>query len=829
MSIDLAGTIAGPTGSFALSNARNAALAGTVTGPTLAGAISNPREATLGGAIPGPTFAGALLVDSRASFSGALSMPTFLGGLATVPGTNTSNRAGGRRRRGAARPTWEPPVEAAPPTSGHATAKAVARAYAAATVTGTRAVFAGRAEKAVPMHRTRIVIGGRDVTFFRGVRTPDPTYRLIEPLLYGSGEIELPQVVAWCERPGSGALRWLREFAPVLVQRVDADGDVVATDYSGFISAFSIRGRTLVAELGGEAAGRAAMRDRPVPLFRHVNDAGRWWARQMRQLDLRVEPPLGPTTGITLASTGGTSVLDWLNELVARTATTSGNRRTITRSADGVWRMPVKDTTTKDLTVYFDDELAVPDLRRDLAEEPNRIFASAIAPDGEIVKFGVYPGLRDGDAPPYPMNDNSSFGTGTENADTDTGDGVTLMLDRLVMTGYLDEDDRSRGYGGIAARAVKALQDDAGLNETGNMNPATWRALWDVDVTGYTLAWSQIVPAAQRPKVRRWKRSASGAIIGRNPNFDPHAMVVDRTVDMGTGFTQKQVREWSRAELHPDGNNWVGTITLNGGAVIAGQHTPGDPIGELRRAHALRPGQNLWAPLFDGGTLFHISGVSVARDGEVGSVVTLTVDTLARDTMEVWQVIARNRETRRNPARQWVREHRSSRVGRDSMVTFDAVGGTIDDVRLVGGRWTVFRVVAGQEGTIGRLRIATNPNAEFAVAVFGKRITADRLGHLVGNPLSESGKARWTNEAVRRKLDEQHILLYAAGDDVDPCGHFPGRKSDDGPLTGRWEDDAAFAYRTFKDPVLYVGIWADRDATIPAGRIMWPQFADVSS
>jgi hypothetical protein len=253
-----------------------------------------------------------------------------------------------------------------------------------------------------------------------------------------------------------------------------------------------------------------------------------------------------------------------------------------------------------------------------------------------------------------------------------------------------------------------------------------------------------------------------------------------------------------------------------------GEHTPGDPVTTLRRARGLKPGMNLRLPLFDGGTTVHVSGVSVGEDGKV----TATVDTRARDSMAVWEVIQRNRESRRDPARQWIRDHRASGQIKDAIDGWDEVGGLLGNkVTVPGHKWTVFEVVAGQEGTVQRLRLNTNPNAEFVVGVFGRggENLAKRLTRIVGNPLTTEGKDQWSDESVRKKLDEANLMLYVAGSPDEPCGYFPRKKQGDHPLTGKWDDAAGFSYRTFRYPVLYVAVYADRDTEIPAGRVMWPQ------
>jgi hypothetical protein len=240
-------------------------------------------------------------------------------------------------------------------------------------------------------------------------------------------------------------------------------------------------------------------------------------------------------------------------------------------------------------------------------------------------------------------------------------------------------------------------------------------------------------------------------------------------------------------------------------------------------AQHIKAGMNVRLPTL-GGMLLHVSGVNHAGPNDV----TLAVDSRARDAMAVWQVIQRDRESRRSPERSWLREHRSSGIVNDSLGEFSEIGGILgQDVYLTGDAWNVIQVVAGSvEGMIRAIRLQTAPAAQLAAAVFGKQITAERLTNAIGNPLTPIGAARWADPDVYANLRDKHVILWSAGNDVEPGGYSPG-KLQSAILTGRLEDDAGFNFRTFGQPVLYLAVYADRDTKINAGRIMWPQAQSV--
>lgn len=717
--------------------------------------------------------------------------------------------------------TWTPPV-VPPPAGVLAQQQVVAQAFTMPTIEGTHVRLTPTYVRE-PAHRDRIIVAGRDITFYRGVPTLTPDYQQIQPLGHGAASFELPQVAMPFETPGQGDLTWLAKEATVLVQRVDtATGLVVATDWRGFIAGFDMSGGTLRVECAGEAVGRAALQDRQMQLVQLRPDAGDMIARAIRNLRLRHDPPQGTVTGIPLIRWGGGGMLDFINELVSKMNTVDGDQWTVMPGADGAYRTTLKDLDTIHGTVYLDDARVKGDLRTDLAEEPNRIFASAVTPEGMVVKFGAYPGLLKGDPAPYPFDDNASFGIGTTNASTDTGDGITVMLSRLWTMGYLDPRPTYVTYDAEAGEAIRDLKREAGLTPVNaTMTPNAWRALFDVSSTGYSLRNIRVEPAAQTSAVQKWRLSASGAIIARNPNFVPSRIPVDRTIAMGSGFTRRQVRTWSRNELSA-GERWRGTIEISTGAIVAGDHTPGDPIGSILRARDIKPGMNLSLPLFAGGIVVHVAGVSVTSQG---TTVTLAVDTTPGDTIPVWAAIQRDRDNRNTVHRSFNAQRRAASLEREN--TFDEVGGVTSPVKLNAGTWTVFPVVAKQAGTIQRVAVRLAPQREFVMAVFGRRITPARLRRVTNAPLTPAGAKRWTEQNVHDALNRDHVLLYVAGNDEQPCGYSPGEKGDGQDLTGRFEDDASFPFVTYSNDtdrgsVLWVAVWTANTATLAGGRIMWP-------
>lgn len=696
----------------------------------------------------------------------------------------------------------------------------VARALGAVTVmagpNGTQPVYSvSQASK--QRARQQIVVDGVDISFLRGVRTPDVTYTLLSPLRYGPGQLDLPQVVACMEPLGeddenrAADLSWMREGAPVEVHMVldhptEPPQVVVRDVYKGVLVAWDIDGPGLSIELGGEANGRAALRDRPDVLFPRVNDIGHQISDAVRDLGLPVYPALGAVTGIEVLTTGGVGHLEHIQSKVAEAWTRQGKYWSVMPNDAGAYMVQRKSDNVRHATVYFDDARTVPRLRRDLSEEPTRIFITGVTPQGQRVRFGVYPGLNQGPVPDFPGHMEEG----------DTGEGVRLLIGKLHAVGYLKLVEVAGGYDNDVAQAVKDLQDDAGLPKTGEVNLATWEALYDLNVTTTSLEGAHIEPAAQDTRVRRWNRSGSGTIMGFNDDYDPEVLPRDRTIDAGVGKTRSQLREFARTVLEAASTpNWVGDIVFHAGGLVRGEHALGSIIttADVMDARELIPTMNLWAPGFDGGTQFNIAALQVADDG----TVTATVDTRFRDALEVWEIIDRNRESRNDPARRRQQRHRSSTIRKDSIGEWDEIGGELGhDVRLNAG-WNVFEVVAAMEGTVAWLKIALEEPAEFACAVFGSKVDPGWLDDHVPAPLAAGGAKRW--QTHRNALDDRW-LLYSAGTPDEPCGYAPGRKGDDDPVTGRHVDDAGFRYASESRTLLYVAVWVREENTIPLGRIM---------
>ncbi len=867
----LAGTAPAPSADFGLSVAGSTlALAGVAPDPVAVLALSAAvLSLDLAATLPPPVAAFSLSAPATGAaldLGGDVAAPVadFTLGLGYVvpetPPVETDSDVveAGEVDQETHEADWHPDVPADLPAT-LPWAEDVARAFTVPTMDGTQPVYAVT-EARTRRHVDRILVKAagtwHDVTWFRGVRTPTPDYQLVEPLTYGPGRLTVPAVVPVFE--DLGAIDWLAKGAKVVVQRIHpTTGDVVAVDYRGRISDWNVSGRELTVELGGLLTGPASHRWRPQPPVRRREDVAYWLYAGLRYLRQPVE---WDEFGVALVTQGAAMYADYLLDLCSLGVKRNGEQVTVAYDEDArKWVVGAKDRETIHATVYFDDGPMKPDLRRDMTAEVDEVFVTAYLADGTKILNTVWPGLQqENPIPAYPMDDESTFGLDTTDADTDTGDGISVMKERLVLLGYLGRDDSypldtydvSTQIAVYEARADLDLLAEPGMADAAEdmeADPDLWDVLWDLDATGWTTKEARILPLAQRRAVRRWNRSATGNKVDLNDAYDEQqaAVAVSTSLELGTVRSKNHARRLARRMLDDGSPNWVGTVSTRL-ALVRGEHTPGDPIdaSDVMPARDLRPGMNLWAPLFDGGVRFHVSGADVSADG---AEVRLMLDTRDRDTLQIAGIIERNRENRTSPSRAYLNA-RSSRTPKDIIFGHDEHFGILGHrVNTGAGQWTVYPLIAGDYGTVARVHVVTGPGAppsydeemtgfepdetEFAVFVFGEKVSAGWLAANVGNPLDDGN--RWWASKAQRETAEERRLLYAVGSEKAPCGYWPGSKlseetdeegdplpGDD--LTGEWQDDAAFAYRA-PDCVLWMAIYTAGQTRIKAGKQLYVQ------
>lgn len=688
----------------------------------------------------------------------------------------------------------------------------------------------------------RVLVGGRDITWFRATNVNDdptrvPSYSLIEPFAYGSsGQLVIPRTNSLFEAYGYGDLAFIKHGAEVLYQRVKADGGIV-TDYRGIVVAVrTTSSGEFALDVNGELVGRANLIDKPPILIRQLYDLGSMVSYAVRGIGINLSPRF-PVTGLVYPNEGGTTLLSWLQKLCALSRTSTSDQRAIMPTTWGgtTWGFEPKDTTTVDLTLFADGQRIAVDLVDDAAEQPNTIFGSGVSANGERWRNSKYPGFFQGPPPAYPIADGAPFGIGTTDADTINGDGITVLRIKLAWAGYLN-DAHSVGstYDTDVAAAVNRLRDDAGALLNGTVTTATWNALWDIEVVGYSTEGAKIFPLARTAAVRVYDFSSTGSIIGRNGSHVPNILRVDRTIDYGVCDKDAAARHAKSIIYSTAGHQWSGTITLNGIAAFSGEHDNADHASltstDLLPNRAIRPGMNCWLPYFDGGALLHISGVDVDPGSQTA---TLSVSSSALDIFDLTMALQRNQESRRNVYREWVESNRGMKPSGNFVSRDEFFGRLYQDVRLYGGQWNIVPVIMGQSGSVAKTDVRlTDVATEFCMAVFAKEVTVSTLQGLIGNPFSVDGDGltAWEHENVNRFF-ENRLMLYVAGQGTQPCGYSwkKGYTSADppvrtaNPLVGTHLDESSWSYITDPagGPIVYLAIYPTDSCTLRRGHLFY--------
>jgi hypothetical protein len=679
----------------------------------------------------------------------------------------------------------------------------VAQAFGAVSLAGAQPVYTVSEARTV-RERDVIFIDGVDVTYYNGHRTETPEFQLIQPFSYGVGVLRFSRKQIHPLFQNLDAIDIIRKGARIMVGRVDSEGDVTI-DYRGRLGAYDISGDELTIPLGGMLSGPGSHKWRPQAPVRRREDVSYWVYAMIRRLR---QPMMSTTFGVELITPPPGMIYDCALNTVAQAVKKTGERYTVAYDeAVHAWRGDSVDDTTIHATVYFDDGEMKPDLTRDFSQEVDEVYATAYLDDGTKILNTVWPGIQQ-QAPPLIM---------LPLEEGDSGEDVTVLVARLVVLGYMRRSDQTGTFNAEVANAVWSARQDAELTDVDDEFVADadlWDWLWDVDSNEtYTTKEARILPLAQRRAVRDKDRSATGNIIGENSFYDAEqaAVTVSASIDLGHVRSKSHAKQFARTLIDHTAN-WSGTLSTRQ-ALIVGEHTPGDTIttADIMPIRDIRPGMNVWAPQFQGGTLFHVSTVSVAAGG---MQVTLDLDTRARDTMQVDAILTRNRENRTSPAKAFFRAH-SSTTPKDTIFGHDEHFGILgNDLEHPGDGWYVYAVPAGDYGSVARVDVQLGDDLPFAMAITGEKTSAAFFTRLIANPL-DADNEWWAVDSTRDELETKR-LLYAAGVEDDPCGYSPKKKSAGHSPTGRWQDDASFPYRS-PDCVLYVAIYCETPTTIRHG------------
>ncbi|WP_061960656.1 peptidoglycan-binding domain-containing protein [Demequina flava] len=645
----------------------------------------------------------------------------------------------------------------------------------------------------------QIVIEGVDFTYLNGVPTPEPDTRESEPFSYGPATIRLPQIKVHDDIPPQAAAG--ANFA-VRVKRLSDGG--YDTVYEGIVGGTNDLQDSGPFTLYCDGLLMAANHQNTSPSFdTDPKDIGAAIPDKINAAtSVRYEPMDRTVTGITTSVAGRWEPL--LTGFVqARLATAVKEGKQYTLMLDG--RKPVlraKDLTTIAWEVRAGQRLIKVDLTKDSTEAPNYITGYGVNPAGGAWFNTLYPDAKYDDSPEYCFNDaGRSVVVGTTDADTDTGNGVTLAQRKL------DRPETGRWSWGDA-EAAERFQEDHGLLVDGVVGPQTWAALFDIGANVGILTPFH-APLAAATEVMPRLHGADGEDLGPNPAYDPNVPRIDRIIEYGQGVWRSEARRDAREVLARDSNpGYTGTITFSI-----------DP--EQMPRHLIRAGQNgLVRGHHDEDIVVHV--VDVKRRG---GTVTATVDSKARD-LPTLQAIMQRDKAAMDPARSAVKRITEAAVATDRP-TFDAESkaGRIPEHAIREDLFDVRRIPMSKVGMAVLFEMQTfGPATEFSTAAFGKPITAAQLQAIVGNPLNVGAdplESPWDVHA--KELREKFWFIDAWGWQEQPAGLGErARTTPNGttsaPVTGELIHRGSWQYTTERSPWLYVAT-ISRTSCFVKGRI----------
>lgn len=638
-------------------------------------------------------------------------------------------------------------------------------------------------------------VGGRDVTYFRGVPTLLAEWYREAPFGDKTCAWEMPQLESW-EKPGEGELDFLFADAPVEIGIVEPDG-TIRQEWAGFFdSRTKGQGQTARSLFEAKGAFWAALHKihEPVP-YQEPIDIGILIPRLLNAIPGKRWNDIPEViTGLKTRERGARGEYVW--PVVQRIFsvdgwTADGRQWTLARVGIDDFALVLKSPMTHvDATVAYGTPLVDSEVTIDQSSRVDNAFARGISEKGGGWANVFYPATEIFNGLPYPNSDASRFlNLGTTDADTTSGTGVSDLQEKLRELGYT----RMQPTGTLTSKWIEVVRDaQRALDITvdGSTGPQTWEAVFttvneDIDLTPIRL------PLAFKPETWPTKHGANGQILGPNPAYDPNRIPREVDVDLGPNVSKSRGRKLMRTYLavHAEPSA-TGTVEFIG--------CP----NEMDRTR-LDIGHNLAQPGFDGETLVvQLASKRVQMDGDSDGrqyVATFTVDERARDALTVDQILERDRAALPDPARRPGNPNRLSRNVRDQAFEWDDESpcGVLPKTAMNGstGLWTR-KVVPFS--TVGQLSgIDLRSTVPFAHAIFASlRMTPNKMRALVGNPHASTDPWRPHME----ELVEEYGLLGCWGSQGDACGFGWGMESDGYAFNGRFREGSTLEYVTETPP-----------------------------
>jgi hypothetical protein len=644
----------------------------------------------------------------------------------------------------------------------------------------------------VPTSETRedvgflhVYVDGVDRSVFRGAQTYVDSWTLMDPFGCGPATLRFPKVTGF-DHIGTGDTAFLRRGASVDIYLVTVGGSRVQPPlWSGEIvkRGTTSSGRGTTFECVGDLSGPAGLAMHKPPQYVPETDRGTLIARALNSevKTRRTSSVATVSTGHSTAGRGSSdqSVMAYVQSIIplgwtVRRKTSRRAYEIHTRTSGSVW------------TVRYAQPGIDFDLSEDLTEAPNVIYGRGIRQDGYAWANWRYPGQL-AYQPAYPnTSPANTIVLGETDADTDSGDGVTLIQERINDLNITRDVAVTGTYGSATEDAIRAIQGNAGITVDGIVGGQTWNALWPL-YSGVQIGKEVRLSLAGDNRVIPRLYASDGTDIGANPTYRRDILRVERDENYGSGISKKVGIGSVALRVDPnEGSRW-----------------------KIREADVLRV-QSFQAATLD----LHVAQVEASPTSGPGEV-RLTVDELARDLPTIAAIIRQDEDSKDDPLRLPGRRARRSQVNPDAVEPFDgeSSAGRIPRIPLFADLWTVQAIPLSAAGKIARITLQTTPACAFYVAFFGDQITAAQLQHYVGDPTSTDTYGRGPYQPNQDTLASLGFI-DAVGGPAQGAGYSPGQETSpwDGtsasPLTGKLDSQAPISYRSVRPPWIWVAFYA---------------------
>lgn len=644
----------------------------------------------------------------------------------------------------------------------------------------------------------KVVIAGRDLTKFRGERTHVGSWEDGDPGGSLGAKLAFPKVTV-LDRPGSGALAWLYDYAPVEMFLVDEDGQILHTLFQGDTGVVSGRwdektGLDFTVHCPGvwEALDERITKPR---VSSKIVDTGWLIARMVnREIEYgfparRMTPDLTGVPTTERGSFGEPLASGTLTNLLAQVHV-PGEEYTMRLGEHRRFHVVRRDLTTVHATLWAPQAGVTVDFLRDPAAAVTNMYG--MGQDGAHAwRNMMYPNAPVS-PPPYPLPDGVFF---------DPGDGETgfAPFSRMLRTRgwslasgdtYLagDEDE------------VRDFQDRVGIQVDGVVGGQTWNQGFQTGANAHALDDAWAAPLAQIRATDPYTYDGRGAVTGRYPGYDETIARRERLTQYGMlskALARKSAKHTVARDHDPD---WAGSVTLRNI----------DP--PERPALTLTEGMNVLVREWMGeDVLLHVAHATKNPGTRGDRLVTLTGDQHGRPLQELYQVIQRRREIADIAGRRKVGRRGADRVPETVPFDQESGAGLLDEMAQTGGLWNVYPMPLGETTDIVRVRLVANGPTKISAALFEQFITAEMLIALPGlaNPSVGANDPWQVNQARLRGMG----LAWASGGPSAMQGYWPNDPG--GALTGVLDDSGpGITFVSQRGVWGWLAVWTSTDCRI---------------